>query len=59
MKKLNLFIGLLIGLMIFSCSSDNNDEPQLTVEELLVQGSPWTFDHYEMINIIDLGNSNY
>lgn len=59
MKKLNLFIGLLIVLTIFSCSSDNNDEPKLTMEELLIQGSPWTFDHYEMLNILDAGNSNY
>lgn len=64
MKKLNLLIGLLIGFMILSCSSDdsnnNDDPPQSTIgvmEVLLVQGSPWTFDHYEMISIIDGGNS--
>lgn len=59
MKKLNLFIGLLIGFMILSCSSDdsNNDDPQSTTADLLIQGSPWTFDHYEMISIIDGGNS--
>jgi hypothetical protein len=59
MKKLNLVLGILIGLMIFSCSSDSNDEPQLTLEELLIQGSPWTFSHYEMLNIIDAGNSSF
>ena len=56
MKKLNLIYGLLIGLMIFtSCSKDENT--QLTKEELLVQNSPWTFDYYELINIVNQGNS--
>ncbi len=58
MKKLNLLLGILIGLTILSCSSDNNDNPQFTTEEELVQGSPWTFDHYEMLDILDAGNSN-
>ncbi|UKM65052.1 hypothetical protein GSB9_01614 [Flavobacteriaceae bacterium GSB9] len=58
MKKLKVFIGFLIGFVIFSCSSESNDQSQqLAKEELLVQGSPWTFEHYKMINLIDAGNS--
>ncbi|MGS2727933.1 lipocalin family protein [Psychroserpens sp. BH13MA-6] len=40
MKKLNLLLGLLIGLTILSCSSDNNDsnsnEPTIIGEWVLV-----------------------
>jgi len=60
MKKLNLILGILIGFTILSCSSDNDsNDPESTMSELLIQGSPWTFDHYEMVNIIDAGNSNF
>ena len=58
MKKLNLLIGILIGLTILSCSSNDNDS-QLSTEELLIQGSPWAFNHYEVTNILDIGNSSY
>lgn len=60
MKKLNLLIGILVGLTILSCSSDdNNDNLQLSMSELLTKNSPWTFDRYEMLNIIDAGNSDF
>ena len=59
MKNLNLFIRLLVGFLVLSCSSDDDNEPQVLMEELLINGSPWTFDHYELISIIDSGNSNY
>lgn len=40
MKKLNLLLGILIGLTILSCSSDNNDssssEPTIMGEWILV-----------------------
>jgi len=45
------------SLTFFSCSSD--DDTVLSKEEILVQNSPWTFNHYEMINIIDAGNSDF
>ena len=59
MKKLNLFIGVLIVFIFFSCSSDDSPEQQLTLKESLIQGSPWTYNHYELINIIDSGNSDF
>ena len=60
MKKLNLLLGILIGLTILSCSTDEkNDNPELSMAELLIQNSPWAFDHYELINIIDAGNSDF
>ncbi len=60
MKKLNLLLSILIGLTILSCTSDDdNDSPQTSMSELLTQNSPWTFNHFEMINIIDSGNSNF
>ncbi len=58
MKKLNLLLTIIIGLSILSCSS-SDDHPQLSMSELLTQNSPWTFNHYEMINIIDAGNSSF
>ena len=58
MRKLNLLLAIIIGLSILSCSSDDNDS-QLSTEELLIQGSPWTFDHYEVTSILDIGNSSY
>jgi hypothetical protein len=59
MKKLNLLLGIIIGLTILSCSSDdNNDNEELSMSELLTQNSPWTFDHYEMLSILDSGNSD-
>ncbi|NCO64935.1 MAG: hypothetical protein COZ17_13945 [Flavobacteriaceae bacterium CG_4_10_14_3_um_filter_33_47] len=59
MKKQNLLLAIIIGFLSLACSSDNNDEPQLSIKDLLTQGSPWTFNHYEMINIIDAGSSNF
>lgn len=44
MKKLNLFIGLLIGFMILSCSSDddNNENQEPTIAgELIVNGQTY------------------
>ncbi len=55
MKKLTLTLTLLIGILIISCSS-NDSNPELSIEELVVQNSPWTFDHYELIEIIYDGN---
>ncbi len=59
MKKLNLLFGILVGLTILSCSSNDDDNSQLAITELLIQNSPWTFSHYEMIDIINSGNSNF
>ena len=58
MKKLNLLLGILIVLSNLSCTNDNDTNQLQTSSELLVQNSPWTFNHFEMTNIIDLGNSN-
>jgi hypothetical protein len=59
MKKLNLFFTILFITLIFSCSSDDNNATELSITELLVQNSPWTFNHYKLINIIDSGNSDF
>jgi len=59
MKKLNLLLIIFIVLSILACSSDDNNDTQFSKEELLIQNSPWTFNHYEMINIVDAGNSDF
>ena len=57
MKKLNVLTGLLFGIMLLSCSS-NDSSSEISNEELLTTNSPWTFSHYELVTIIDSGNSN-
>lgn len=60
MKKLNsVFILFFTTLFFVSCSSgDNNVEAEAQLEQVLVQKTSWIFNHYEMINIINAGNSN-
>jgi len=43
MKKLNLIIGILIGLIIFSCSSDDDNENQqpTVAGELIINGQTY------------------
>ena len=53
MKKLNLLLIVFIGLFILSCSSDENNI-ELSKEEILVKNSPWTFEHYEIIGLLTL-----
>jgi len=58
MKKLSLLITLIFGMLILSCSSDENDNPSnLSKPELLIKNSPWTFNQYELLNVIDAGTS--
>lgn len=52
MKKIILFF--LVTLFI-SCNSDDNSEPSTI--NLLTENSPWIFDHYQMLNIVDAGSS--
>ncbi|GHA51716.1 hypothetical protein GCM10007103_35200 [Salinimicrobium marinum] len=56
MKKIHLPVTILIALLFFSCSSDD-DSPHLSQSELLVENRPWIFNHYEVIEIIDAGHS--
>jgi len=50
MKKLNLFIGLLIGFMILSCSDDNDNpqqEPEETVKKLISESITTSHGNFE------------
>jgi hypothetical protein len=53
MKKIYL---ILVLTTFLSCNSDDNTE--LSTIELITQNSPWSFDHYEMLNIVNSGSSN-
>jgi len=47
-------------MLFTSCSSDDNNTDavvEVQLEEAMVQNSPWTFDHYELINIVNTGTS--
>lgn len=47
-------------MLFISCSSDDSSTDviaEVQLEEAMVQNSPWTFSHYEVINIVDAGNS--
>lgn len=61
MKKLNSVFSLVFAIMLFtSCSSDDNNTDavgEVQLEEAMVQNGPWTFHHYEMINLVNAGNS--
>ncbi len=59
MRKLKLFAGLLICILLLNACSSDDDNNQHTIDELLTANSPWTFNYYEMINIIDAGNSSF
>ncbi len=56
MKNLTIFY-LLISLVLTSCSSDNSNDNQQSITDLIVQNSPWTFNHYQLLDIVDAGNS--
>ncbi len=58
MKKVNLLLIIFIGLLISSCSS-GDDNTELSTEKILVQNSPWTFDHYEIIGVVDVINIDF
>ncbi len=60
MKKLNLFIGILIGLTIFSCSSDDdnqNGNPQ-TESEFIINGSDYSITNGFIISAFDGTNNS-
>ena len=52
MKKTILF---LLFTLFISCNSDDSSESSTI--NLLTENSPWTFDHYQMLNIVDAGSS--
>lgn len=59
MKKLNLFIGLLIGFMILSCSDDNDNpqqEPEETVRKLSTESITTSYGNFERTFVYDLEN---
>lgn len=58
MRKLKSIIIVLIGLLALTSCSNNNDI-ELSNEELLVQNSLWSYDRYELISIIDQGNGDF
>ncbi|WP_179018539.1 hypothetical protein [Winogradskyella forsetii] len=53
MKKMKLFFTLFIGLTILSCSSDDGDDNQQTLSELLINSSPWIFSSYDFIEVTE------
>jgi len=61
MRKITLVAGLLFGLVLFnSCSSDDDTADvvaEVQLEDVMVQNSPWTFNHYELINVVNAGTS--
>jgi hypothetical protein len=59
MKKIKLLIGIIIGLTILSCSSDDNDiinEPDLTVKKLIKITEEGTYGIYERDFIYEMNN---
>ncbi|MEZ4817534.1 MAG: hypothetical protein R2776_06150 [Flavobacteriaceae bacterium] len=42
---------LLILLFVFACSSDDNKNNSQSKSDVLISGSPWTFEFYELISI--------
>lgn len=55
MKKTHTIAILLITLCLTACSKENSNE-ESTSEQLLIDNSPWVFDHYELKEII-MGNN--
>ena len=53
MKKLNLLIRILIGITILSCSSDDSNNNQQTLSEMLINSSPWIFSSYDFIEVTE------
>ena len=45
-----------MAMLFWSCNEDENTGV-LSSSTLLVQESPWVFKTYELINILDIGNS--
>lgn len=50
MKKTYSIIVLLITFGLTACSKENTNE-ETTKEQLLIDNSPWVFDHYELKEI--------
>ena len=52
MRKTNIIKVLVICILLVSCSEENTNE-ELTKDQLLIQNSPWIFDHYEFKKILE------
>ena len=52
MRKLKLGFFVFIGLLACTSSSDDKNSIELSSKEILVQNSPWTYDRYELIEIV-------
>lgn len=60
MKKLNLLFGILIGLIIFSCSSDDdnqNDTPQVE-SEFIINGTEYSISNGFILSTFDGTNNS-
>lgn len=66
-QKVNFFLAIMLCILsLYSCSkddgielSDENQEiisPEPTIEELLVENSPWDFTNYEVLEIVSTTN---
>jgi len=57
MKTCVLSILLLSLIALFSCSEDSDDIEQDNRMQLLIENSPWAFQDYSLISIIERNNS--
>ena len=59
MKKISLMvISIFLLVVLIACQSDDENIKSST-ERILVENSPWTFNRFELINIIDPGDGNF
>ena len=59
MKKISLeVISVFLLVVLIACQSDDENIKSST-ERILVENSPWSFNRYELINIIDPGDGNF
>ncbi len=51
------FIAIILSASIFSCAKDDNDIEQDIRKNILVENSPWVYQSYKLISVIERNNS--
>lgn len=57
MIKTKMYFPFLCLMVVFSSCEIEEETPALSNSEFLVQQSPWNFKTYELIDILDIGDS--
>lgn len=53
MKTIKFLMLITTFCLINACSKDSDSKTEISTEELLIENSPWVFNHYELSEILE------